>query len=147
MKTLFVMKAAAAAIIGLVLSGTVPGISAPAVSHSSYSTTSTSAASQPVGEKVTIKGVAKAIGNASGQMNPMVPHATLTVAKEGGGGPEVYYVNGWAGVILAKQCDGKEAEVTGVVSEQGGRKTILGRSIDVTMGGIPVEGKPKTGKK
>jgi hypothetical protein len=65
------------------------------------------------------------------------------VTKEAGGNPEVYYVSGWAGVILAKQCDGKKAEVTGIVSESNGKKTITGKSIDVKVDGAPVEG-PKT---
>lgn len=98
------------------------------------------AADQPTGERVTITGMAKAIGNAGGQLDPKIANATLTVTKEAGGSPEVYYVSGYAGVILAKQCDGKKAEVTGTLSQSNGKMTITGRSVDVKMDGVPVEG-------
>jgi hypothetical protein len=82
-------------------------------------------------EKVTITGMAKALGGAGGKLNPNVPNATLTVTTNGA--KVVYYVSGWAGVILAKQADGKKADVSGVVTEKGGRKTITGKSMDVKI--------------
>ncbi len=82
-------------------------------------------------KKVTITGMGKALGDASGKLNPSVPNATLTVTTNGT--KVVYYVSGWAGVIVAKQADGKKAEVSGVVTEKKGRKTITGKSVDVKI--------------
>ena len=82
-------------------------------------------------EKVTITGTAKALGAAGGKLNPSVANATLTVAT--GGKQVVYYVYGWAGIILAKQTDGKKAEVSGVVAEKDGKQTITGKSMDVKI--------------
>ena len=45
----------------------------------------------------------------------------------------VYYVNGWAGVILAKQADGKKAEVSGTVGYKDGKYTLTGKSVDVKV--------------
>lgn len=77
--------------------------------------------------KVTISGTAKAIGDASTKMNPSVANATLTTSDN-----TVYYVYGWAGIIVAKN-DGKKVEVTGVVGEKDGKKTITARSVDVKV--------------
>ncbi len=82
-------------------------------------------------KRVTLTGMGKALGDASGKLNPSVPNATLTVVKNGT--KVVYYVSGWAGVIVAKQANGKKAEVSGVVTEKHGRKTITGKSIDVKI--------------
>ena len=62
-------------------------------------------------KRVTITGMGKALGDASGKLNPGVPNATLTVTTKGT--KVVYYVSGWAGVIVAKQANGKKAEVWG----------------------------------
>ena len=82
--------------------------------------------------------MAKALGGASGKLNPAAANATLTVTT--GDTQVVYYVYGWAGVILAKQADGKKAEVSGVVADKDGRKTITGKSVDVKI--IVVEEEP-----
>ena len=82
-------------------------------------------------ERVTLTGMAKALGNSKRKLDPGVPNATLTVST--GGATAVYYVSGWAGVILAQRADGKKAEVSGVVAETGGRKTIAGRSMDAKI--------------
>ena len=47
------------------------------------------------------------------QAGQQCPHATVTVTKDGA--QAVYYVYGWAGMIIAKQADGKKVEVTGSV--------------------------------
>jgi len=94
------------------------------------------------GDRVTITGMAQAL--IADAKDPAVANATLTVTTTGGDGKEtqaVYHVCGWAGVILAKAGDGKKAEVTGVVSERDGRRTITGKSVDVKI--IIVEEKPK----
>ncbi|MGD0897065.1 MAG: FecR domain-containing protein [Thermoguttaceae bacterium] len=88
--------------------------------------------------KVTITGMARALGEASGNLNPGVANATLTVTANDT--KVVYYVSGWAGVILAKQADGKKAEVTGVLVEKDGRKTITAASVGVKI--IVVEEEP-----
>ena len=82
-------------------------------------------------EKVTITGTARSLGAAGGKHDPSVANATLTVTT--GGKQVVYYVYGWAGVILAQQADGKKAEVSGVVAKKNGRKTITGKSMDVKI--------------
>ena len=66
---------------------------------------------------------------------------TVTTTDDAGRAIQVvYYVYGWAGVVLAKQADGKKAEVTGVVAEKDGQKTILGKSVDAKI--IVVEEAP-----
>jgi len=92
---------------------------------------STVAADPPTTTRVTITGTGHALGDASGNMNPQVANATVTVTENGN--PAVYYVYGWAGVIVAKQGDGKQVEVTGMVGEKDGKKTITGRSVDVKI--------------
>ncbi len=88
-------------------------------------------------KRITITGMGKALGDASGKLDPSVANATLTVTKNGA--QVVYYVYGWAGVIVAKQADGKMAEVSGVVAKKHGKRTITGKSIDVKI--IVVEDK------
>jgi hypothetical protein len=82
-------------------------------------------------EKVTITGMGKALGDASGNLNPAVANAAVTVTENGN--EVVYYVYGWAGVIVAKQGNGKKVEVTGAVGEKDGKKKITARSIDVKI--------------
>ena len=94
------------------------------------------------GVRVTLTGMAKTL--VADAKDPTVANATLTVATAGSDGKEtqvVYGVRGWAGVILAKAGDGKKAEVTGVVSETDGKRTITGKSVDVKI--IIVEEKPE----
>jgi len=82
------------------------------------------------GERVTITGMARAL--VADAMDPSVANATVTVTAADGS-QVAYDVYGWAGVIVAKQGDGKKVEVTGVVGEKDGRKTITGRSVDVKI--------------
>ena len=82
-------------------------------------------------KKVTLSGVAKALGDPKAKMDPAVANATLTVSK--GGEKTVYQVYGWAGVILAMKADGKKAEVSGVIGAKNGKKTVTGRSVDVKV--------------
>ena len=82
-------------------------------------------------ERVTLTGISKALGDPNGKPDPSVANATLTVTKDGNA--VVYYVHGWAGVICAKQADGKKVDVTGVIGEKDGKKTITGKSIDVKI--------------
>ncbi|MCX6995992.1 MAG: hypothetical protein NTV49_02645 [Kiritimatiellaeota bacterium] len=89
------------------------------------------AADPTAGTRVTITGMGHALSHASGNMNPMSANATVTVTENGSA--VVYYVCGWAGVIVAKQGDGKKVEVTGVIGEKYGKKTITGKSIDVKI--------------
>ncbi|MCY3024305.1 MAG: FecR family protein [Planctomycetota bacterium] len=91
-------------------------------------------------ERVTLTGMGKALGDASGKLDPTQANATLTVTDDGGK-ETVYDVCGWAGVIVAKQGDGKKVEVTGVVYEKDGKKRIIGKSVDVKI--IVVEEKPE----
>ena len=42
--------------------------------------------------------------------------------------------------------DGREVEITGVVSEKNGHKAITARSIDVKIEGVPIEGTKKSEK-
>jgi hypothetical protein len=86
-------------------------------------------AATPMAEttKVTITGMAKALGDPSAKMDPTVANATVTTSDN-----TVYYVYGWAGVIVAKN-DGKKVEVNGYVGEKDGKKTITGKSIDVKV--------------
>jgi len=79
--------------------------------------------------KTTITGMGKAV--VADAKDPSVANATVTVTTDGT--QVVYDVYGWAGVIVAKQGDGKKVEVTGVVSEKDGKKTITGRSVDVKI--------------
>jgi len=97
-------------------------------------------------ERVTLTGMGKALGDANGKLDPTQANATLTVTDDGGK-ETVYDVCGWAGVIVAKQGDGKKVEVTGVVYEKDGKKRIVGKSVDAKI--IVVEEKPerKTPKK
>ena len=88
--------------------------------------------------RVTITGVAKGIGDPNGKMDPMAANATVTTADG-----TVYEVHGWAGIIITKQANGKTVEVTGTVGGTAEKKSILGRSIDVAINGVPIEGKPK----
>jgi len=100
---------------------------------------------RPANERVTITGMARAlVADARRELDPSVANATLTATVTGSDGTEtqaVYHVYGWAGVILAKAGDGKKAEVTGMVSEKDGKRTITGRSVDVKI--IIVEEKPR----
>jgi len=98
-------------------------------------------------ERVTITGIGKSLVEDATAPNkhfdPSVPNATVTVETPGEGGKKaqtVYYVAGWAGAIVAIKGDGKKVEVTGVVSEKDGKKTITGRSVDVKI--LVVEEKP-----
>jgi hypothetical protein len=59
--------------------------------------------------KVSITGTAKALGDSNAKMDPSVAYATVTTEDR-----TVYYVYGWAGVIVAKSS-GKKVEVTGAV--------------------------------
>ena len=79
-------------------------------------------------QRITIKGTGKALGNASGTMDPAVANATVTL-DDG----TVYYVYGWAGVIVAKKGDCKVVEVAGYVGVKDGKKTITGKSVDVKV--------------
>jgi hypothetical protein len=85
--------------------------------------------------KTTITGMGKALGEASGKLDPTAANATVTVTTTAAGKDtqEVYYVYGWAGVIVAKQGDGKKVEVAGTVAEKDSKKTITGKSIDVKI--------------
>lgn len=83
-------------------------------------------------ERVMLTGMGKALGDATGKPDPTRANATLTVTGEGGK-ETVYDVCGWAGVIVAKQGDGKKVEVSGVVYEKDGKKRIVGKSIDVKI--------------
>ncbi|MCX6995991.1 MAG: sigma-70 family RNA polymerase sigma factor [Kiritimatiellaeota bacterium] len=133
-------KLAVAAVAGAVVVG---GLAVhKAVREPATSTTLTAeahAAAKRLAGRVTLTGLARAIRPAAGTLNPSVAQATLTVAADGG--EAVYYVYGWAGVILAKQADGKRAEVTGEVFEKDGRLTITGKSVDVKV--IVVEEQPE----
>lgn len=79
-------------------------------------------------QRITIKGLGKALGDASGKMDPAAANATVTL-DDG----TVYYVHGWAGVIVAKKGDGKTVEVSGYVGVKDGKKTITGKSVDVKV--------------
>jgi ferric-dicitrate binding protein FerR (iron transport regulator) len=81
--------------------------------------------------RVTITGMGKALGDARGNLNPAAANATLTVTTNSA--QAVYYVSGWAGVLVAKQADGKKVAITGVMGEKDGRKTISGKSSDVKI--------------
>jgi len=84
--------------------------------------------------RTTITGMGKAL--VADAKDPSVANATVTVTTKDQDGKEtqvVYDVYGWAGVIVAKQGDGKKVEVTGVVGEKDGKKTITGRSVDVKI--------------
>ena len=83
--------------------------------------------------RVTLTGMGKALVDANSKMDPSVASATLTVTPADGSAAVVYDVRGWAGVIVAKQGDGKKCDVTGVVSDYNGKKTIIGKSIDVKI--------------
>ena len=99
----------------------------------------------PVG-RVTITGMAKARNSASAKLDPAAANATLTATTKNDAGQtiqETYDVYGWAGVILAKQADGKKAEVTGYVAGKNGRKTITGKSVDAKI--IVVDEQPAGG--
>ena len=109
-------------------------------------TESASAAQTPSTERVTLTGMGKALGNTNEQMDPSKASATLTVTDDGGK-ETVYHVYGWAGVIVAKQGDGKKCEVTGVVNEKGGKKAITGKSIDVKIIVVDDESGKKSSKK
>jgi hypothetical protein len=88
------------------------------------------------GGRITVTGMARATGNPAGNLDPMAANATLTVTKKNADGIDsetVYYVNGWAGVILAKQADGKKAEVSGTIGYKDGRYTLIGKSVDVKV--------------
>jgi hypothetical protein len=88
--------------------------------------------------RVTITGMSKALGDPKAKMDPAVANAIVTVAADN---TQVdYYVYGWAGVICATRADGKKVEVTGVVGEKDGKKTITGKSVDVKI--IVVEESP-----
>jgi hypothetical protein len=80
--------------------------------------------------KTTITGMGKAV--VADAKDPSVANATVTVTTADGT-QAVYDLYGWAGVIVAKQGDGKKVEVTGVVGEKDGKKTITGRSVDVKI--------------
>jgi len=102
------------------------------------------ASDQPASEKATISGMVNAmgeIGSIGEKPNLAIANATLTVIKKDSTGKKtevVYYVYGWAGVILGQRADGKEAEVTGTISEKDGKKTITARSIDARIQGVPI---------
>jgi len=89
-------------------------------------------------EKVTITGMGKALGHASGKLDPVVANATVTVKEHGV--EVVYYIHGWGGIIIAKQADGKKVEVTGFLGEKNGKKTITAASVGVKI--IVVEEEP-----
>jgi ferric-dicitrate binding protein FerR (iron transport regulator) len=93
--------------------------------------TAATGATQMATQRITIRGMGKALGDPSGNLNPSVANATVTVTKNGV--EDVYYVYGWAGVIVAKKGDGKMVEVTGYVGVKDGKKTITGRSVDVKI--------------
>ena len=83
--------------------------------------------------KVMIQGKAKALipyNPNDKHMNVSIAHATVTVTADGT--DTVYYVHGWGGVICAKN-DGKTVQVTGVVGESGGKKTITAASVNVKI--------------
>lgn len=89
------------------------------------------AAAPPKAKKVTITGMGKALGDASGKLDPAVANATVTVTANDT--QVVYDVYGWGGVIIAKQADGKKVEVTGVIGEKNGKKTITAASVEVKI--------------
>jgi len=92
-------------------------------------------------KRVTLTGMGKALGHASGKMDPAIANATLTV--KGQGTSVIYDVYGWGGIIIAKQADGKKVDVTGFLGEKNGKKTITAASVGVKI--IVVE--EKTEKK
>ena len=90
------------------------------------------ASTTPEAQRVTLTGTGKALGDANAKADPTHASATLTVT-DSAGKETVYDVCGWAGVIVAKQGDGKKVEVSGVVYEKDGRMRIVGKSIDVKI--------------
>jgi hypothetical protein len=82
------------------------------------------------GERMTLTGMGKAL--VANPKAPSVANATVTVTATDGS-QVVYDVYGWAGVIVAEKGDGKKVEVTGVVGEKDGRRTITGKSVDVKI--------------
>ncbi|MGD0897066.1 MAG: hypothetical protein ABR915_04470 [Thermoguttaceae bacterium] len=85
----------------------------------------------PSAKKATITGMGKALGDAGGKLDPSAANATVTVTKNGA--KIVYDVYGWGGIIIAKQADGKKVDVTGVVGERDGKKTITAASVGVKI--------------
>lgn len=83
-------------------------------------------------QRVTLAGIGKAIGDPKAKMDPAVANATLTVTADDGT-VTVYDVYGWGGIIIAKNADGKKVEVTGVVGEKNGKKTITAASVGVKI--------------
>jgi len=94
--------------------------------------------------KVTLSGIAHVLvtAPAGATPNPSQANASLTVTTPNTNPPATitYLVYGYAGVILATQADGKQVEVTGSTGTRDGKPFIYGRSIDVTIGGVPIEG-------
>jgi hypothetical protein len=93
---------------------------------------------------VTISGIGKALVDPNAKMDPTIASASVTTLSTATQPNITYLVYGWAGVIVAKRADGKLVDVTGVVSEHGGRRSILGKSIDVAIDGVPLESRPPT---
>jgi len=94
--------------------------------------------------RVTISGIGKALVDPNAKMDPTIASASVTTLSTATQPNITYLVYGWAGVIVAKRADGKLVDVTGVVSEHGGRRSILGKSIDVAIDGVPLESRPPT---
>lgn len=92
--------------------------------------------------RVTISGMGKALVDPNAKMDPLAANASVTTISTATQPNMTYLVYGWAGVIIAKRADGKMVDVTGVVSDKNGAKSILGKSIDVAINGVPIEGKP-----
>ncbi len=94
--------------------------------------------------KVTLSGIAHALvtAPAGATLNPSQANASLTVTTPNTNPPATttYLVYGYAGVILAMQADGKQVEVTGSVGTRDGKPFIYGRSVDVSINGVPIEG-------
>jgi len=81
--------------------------------------------------RVMVRGLVKAIHPAGTKLDPAFANATLTVTSNGQ--TTVYYVSGWAGVTLARQADGRRAEVSGAAYKDNGRLVIAGGSADVKL--------------
>ncbi|HEY3324150.1 MAG TPA: RNA polymerase sigma factor [Planctomycetota bacterium] len=153
------LKSAALVLLGLALTGSVAGVavshakqnapaqqttpaSAPAGLASAGTEADATAASKPKklpgpsSGRATITGVVKALRDPKGKPDPAMANATLTATftdEDGQAVQVVYFVRGWAGAILAKDGDGKKAEVSGSVSEEDGKRTIVGKSVEAKI--------------
>jgi RNA polymerase sigma factor (sigma-70 family) len=99
----------------------------------------------PTGARITICGVAHALITVtdSTKYDGNAEYATVTTTATSSRGnhvSNVYYVMGGAGFIVAKFADGKTVDVTGTIGAKNDQVTIKGRSIDVAIDGVPIEG-------